>query len=451
MRTIAKGYAAREGPRVRCVATLALFFASAVSVRAAAQQNLLTNGGFASDIAGWSQGGGATYAWSALDANGSTTSGSASVTSTFPLGNVSTGLYQCLAVSPGQSYFLSSRARLPAGQASNGYVFTALTFNSEPGCNSASYLNAGTLSLTGPTTADGPFDTWRTVAASTVAPPGSRSAIVTIEIVKAEAGGSLQAFFDDVVLDVVAVSAPKTLVVPSAASIHGQNQTFFHTDLWVKNRSHTKSIVITAAYRCQAAFTCAGDASTTLSLAPRESRLLEDVVVEAFQRAETAGAIELAWDSVLGEVSAATRTYTPALPAPTNGTSVPASEASAAMTSALFLGLGNNGGDRTSGFRSNAGAYNRGAAPVVVTFRLIDASGILLGETTRTAEPGRPIQINDVFAAVAAGSAVTRDASLEVTSTLPVFPFVTVIDNQSGDSIWVVPSPDEAPEASPSP
>jgi hypothetical protein len=88
---------------------------------------------------------------------------------------------------------------------------------------------------------------------------------------------------------------------------------------------------------------------------------------------------------------------------------------------------------------------------VVVTFRLIDSSGILLGETTRTAEPGRPIQINDVFAAVAAGSAVTRDASLEVTSTLPVFPFVTVIDNQSGDSIWVVPSPDEAPEASPSP
>jgi hypothetical protein len=32
---------------------------------------------------------------------------------------------------------------------------------------------------------------------------------------------------------------------------------------------------------------------------------------------------------------------------------------------------------------------------------------------------------------------------LDVDSTLPIFPYVTKIDNQSGDSVWVLPSPEE--------
>ena len=44
-----------------------------------------------------------------------------------------------------------------------------------------------------------------------------------------------------------------------------------------------------------------------------------------------------------------------------------------------------------------------------------------------------------------ATSAVAANAYLVVTSTAPVFPFVTVIDNQSGDSILVPASADEAP------
>ena len=39
---------------------------------------------------------------------------------------------------------------------------------------------------------------------------------------------------------------------------------------------------------------------------------------------------------------------------------------------------------------------------------------------------------------------MTTNAWLAVTASAPLFPFVTVIDNQSGDSTWVLPWEDAA-------
>ena len=61
--------------------------------------------------------------------------------------------------------------------------------------------------------------------------------------------------------------------------------------------------------------------------------------------------------------------------------------------------------------------------------------------------PHEAIQINDVFASLGAGSTVTRGASLTVTASLPAFFYVTVIDNESGDSFYVPPSADEVAPA----
>jgi hypothetical protein len=48
---------------------------------------------------------------------------------------------------------------------------------------------------------------------------------------------------------------------------------------------------------------------------------------------------------------------------------------------------------------------------------------------------GDPVQINDVFAALGAPDVVTTNATLQVESSDDYFiPWVTVIDNQSGDS-----------------
>jgi hypothetical protein len=409
----------------------------------AAAQNLLVNGGFDSTISGWARAGGEVSAWSALDANGAAGSGSASVTNTFSVANVSTGIGQCVPATPGQSYRLAGSVRVPSGQARTGGAMIYLDFSSDASCAVGHFLTDGRLILSGGT-GQGRFDTWLPVSGTATAPAGARAAFIACDAMKAEAGGSFQTLFDGLSFSVASTPLPKTLTIASTASIHGQSQTFFHTDLWVKNRSYGKPVTVTLTYRCQTGLGCDG-AATTLELDPRETAMLEDVVAGALGRPESAGAIELTWDSAVASISATSRTYTPTVEQPTTGTSVPASEASGATTRAVFLGLGHCGADRTRGFRSNAGAYNAGAASATVTFRLVDASGAVLGQTTRTAEPRRPFQINDVFAAVGAGSRVTRNAALEITSTAPVFPFVTVIDNRSGDSVWVQASADEAP------
>jgi hypothetical protein len=248
--------------------------------------------------------------------------------------------------------------------------------------------------------------------------------------------GQFQASFDDVWLS---PSAPTTLTIPSSASIHGKAGAFFHSDLWVLNHSSSFTQTITARYRCFVGQTCPSGTKSFL-LEPRRSMQYSDVVGPGlFAAPETAGAIELTYDKGLGEVSVGSRVYTPSLPAPTNGTSVPALTSAEARTRTLFIGLGSNRGDLTSGFRSNAGAYNPSGSSASVTFTLYNGiTGRVLGDPkTRTWAAYEAYQINDVFAALGASNAVTTNAYLVVTSSVPVFAFVTVIDNVSGDSVWV--------------
>jgi hypothetical protein len=112
---------------------------------------------------------------------------------------------------------------------------------------------------------------------------------------------------------------------------------------------------------------------------------------------------------------------------------VPITSASGHST---FVGLGNNGGDRSAGFRTNAGAFNTFSYPATVTFHLTTASGVPLGSpVTQTWAAHEARQINDIFGTVGAGSVITTDAILTVDSDVPVFSYVTVIDNQTQDSV----------------
>lgn len=245
-----------------------------------------------------------------------------------------------------------------------------------------------------------------------------------------------------------AAATSRTLYVPTSASIHGAAGTFFHTDLWAFNRSFAGSITVTATYRC-----FSGPCSSSVksfTLASRESRQISDVVATLFQLPETAGAIELSYQSGSDDLAATTRTYTPSIPAPTNGTSIPALAFAEARSRAVFVGLANNGGNLSSGFRTNAGAFFPAPSTgfwTTVTYALYRADGSLLGTTTRNLYGSGALagQVNDLFDAVGAGSVVTTSAVLVVTSTYQVFPFVTVIDNQSGDSVYLPPVDDRPP------
>ena len=235
----------------------------------------------------------------------------------------------------------------------------------------------------------------------------------------------------------------RTLYVPTSASIHGAAGTFFHTDLWAFNRSFDAPITVTATYRCFSG-PCSASVKTFV-LAVRESKLIADVVGTLFLLPETAGAIELSYQSASDDLAATTRTYTPSLPSPTNGTSIPAMTMADARSRAVFLGLANSGGYRDRGFRTNAGAFlpARSGFSTTVTYSLYKGDGTFLGSASHSLSGGGTAagQINDLFGAAGIGS-VVENAVLVVTSTYPVLPFVTVIDNQSGDSVFVQPSDD---------
>jgi hypothetical protein len=286
----------------------------------------------------------------------------------------------------------------------------------------------------------GPDDTWVSGALQVTSPPGTVSALYIVRAAASQPTSSFQAYFDDLIMS---VPNPVTLTIPVSASMHGRNGTFFHTDLWLQNCSHSYPLSVSLRHRCLTGQVCSS-ATAQITLAPRQTKLSEDVINLLFGDAESAGAIELTYDASYGRVVASSRLYTASTPSGTYGTTIPASPASDARTRSLFLGLGDGDGKQVSGFRTNAGAYNPSASAVRVTFTVYASDGSVIGSPySATWQPNEAIQLNDVFTYVGSAGMVTKNATLVVTSTVPVFSYVTVVDNQSGDSSYLTPSSDE--------
>lgn len=407
---------------------LALVLAAAAG-RASAD-NLVVNGSFASSIQGWSTTQDATATFNPEDATGSSGSGSARVVNVAQAAGTIAGLSQCLAVRAGQSYGWGARVKVSAPSGVSAFV--TLSFFAGGACGGSELARSST---------DGPVSSgWELLSAkATTAPVGALSARILLAVQKASVGGTAEGLFDDAFVEGPPSSV---LVVPASASIHGVNGSFFHTDLWLVNRSYLAPVTVRGRYRCYLFMTCPSAASEVV-IPPRGTTVLADAVGAFFSAPETAGAIELSWDPDLGPVTASSRTYTPSLPAPTFGTSVPALAASEARTATLFPGLGNNGGDLSSGFRTNSGAYNPTDTPARVTMTLFTAAGALGSPVNLDLAPREARQVNDIFKEAGASSTVTTGAYLVVTSAPGVFAYAIVIDNQSGDSVFVPGSADE--------
>lgn len=389
-------------------------------------QNSVQNGQFDVGLFRWTRYGGGTIteaSWASLDAQNLPDSGSASLNEIATSPGTSGGLEQCVLVDPGVTYLASAKSWV-GPQTTSGHVGLWVYWYSSFDCTTG-YISSTYKTLT-------PLSSvWTSVSLPNLTPPAdAKRALLGIYVFKEGATGAYKAYFDDVVL----MPTTATLTVPASASIHGI--TFFQTDLWVMNNSSATTATVTARHRCFFNQTC-GSGTKPLTIPPRGSVLLTDVIGSFFGDLESSGAIELVYDPTNASISALSRTYTPSLPAPTYGTSIPALPSSDTQTRSLFLGLSSSGGDLSSGFRSNAGAYNPTPDQVTVTFTLYDATGAVLGSPyALTLGPYEPAQIN-IFKLTGNGSVVTRDAYLVVTATSPVFAYVTVNDNQSGDQIFL--------------
>lgn len=400
----------------------------------AAAQNILVNPGFAASLAGWTVEPGVSAVWSPLDIAESGASGSALIANSASTVGFSGGLTQCVAVVPGATYALRIRYRVPSGQASAVRAQASLDYFSGPSCEGSNVGGFG--NGTGAIASD--FDAWGPdfAVGTGVVPSGVVSALVAVRLAKSGAGGIALAYFDEPSLAPVA-----TLTIPASASIHGQNGTFFQTDLWVLGSSPLFVATVTARHRCFASQTCAAMVQS-FQVKPRQSVYFTDALVTLFGDPGTAGAIELSYDTST-PITVLSRTYSPSLPAPTTGTSVPALTSGDAKTRAVLVGLGSSGGDLSQGFRSNVGVYNPTSSSVSVMVTLNGSSGTTLGAPvpiTLSANEAR--QVNDVFSAAGAPSTPTRNAYAVVTSSGAVYSYATVIDNQSADSVFVAGADD---------
>jgi hypothetical protein len=139
--------------------------------------NLLANGGFDTNVTGWTPFDPAiTLAFSKVDAAQCTTSGSVLASNTAANG-LNSGFYQCVPVSAGASYDVGAWVRVPSGGA-QGQTFIQLAWFTGPGCT-------GSISLADQLTWTGAFDTWQLLSADgLVAPAGTVSAYVYGQIIK---------------------------------------------------------------------------------------------------------------------------------------------------------------------------------------------------------------------------------------------------------------------------
>ncbi len=195
-------------------------------------QNLVGNGSFATNLNGWTPSGNpvGTAAWSALDAGGSSSSGSAALTSSNPIsGAIVQELAQCVPVAAGVEYVLSAHVQFAGGETTTGFAETVVYWDTGADCTG--YI-AGNALTTQPTTRG----TWLSDSSHFTAPAGAVSAYVQLGIDKLEAGGTLSAWYDDVSL-APASSASESLAgyIPVAGSVAGGFGSNFKTAVQLLN------------------------------------------------------------------------------------------------------------------------------------------------------------------------------------------------------------------------
>ena len=223
----------------------------------------------------------------------------------------------------------------------------------------------------------------------------------------------------------------------AAAHNPGVNDTMWLTDAQIFNPDAVNPIEV------RLAFLEAGEANLepdeiTITVGPRQAVFLADVVAGTLGRAE-AGSIRLASDAPF---YASSRTYNIGDGSSgTFGQYIASASAEDALQQGILLMAAND--PDADGYRTNVGFVNPSLTEVDVEVMVYDAdTGVLLGSTDVDLPALGFRQVNDVFDEVDADDTVLRNATVEFLATVPVLAYASVVDNTSGDAVFVTPSDD---------
>ncbi len=250
----------------------------------------------------------------------------------------------------------------------------------------------------------------------------------------------LRAYLFAVLLAAAFAARGQNLTLPAAASIVGGAP--FFSDVRAFNTSYVQSLDVTATYRCFIPDPCVvGTPQIQFQLAPRESRAFDDMVVSAFQAANTAGGVEFEFGGVATDLVVTSRLYSTA-PIPTVGMFIPAMPESEARATSVLTSIRHDPPGTPGGFRTNVGAFNPTGSPASITFSIYEGDVPLGHPVTTSVTSHSGVQVSGIFVAAGAEDVSTDNAVIVVTASVPVFSYAAVIDNATSDPIFVVGAPD---------
>lgn len=247
-------------------------------------------------------------------------------------------------------------------------------------------------------------------------------------------------------------------VVPGMAYTPGALGTFWVTDLDLYNPHGSLPITVEAAFLDGARPVDPAKLGwVPVTLAPGQVRKVTNVLSTLFGLQPPAfGALLVRAVSQPADPVLSGRNYNDQGASGTFGLSLPASpvenglrvqDAGAGDGRSTLIGLKEDAAGRT-----NLMLTNLGEDAATVEVRLYDAAGSMLGSAVTVAlEPLRMLQLSRILsAAPPLGASVsspvgTFRADVALLSGTAVYPYATVVDNTSGDPIFIGPSPSPAP------
>ncbi len=226
--------------------------------------------------------------------------------------------------------------------------------------------------------------------------------------------------------------------IAASARAEGANSTFFQTDLRLVNLADSVAEVDLTFLPSNVDNSAA--VPVRLSVPPRESFELDDVIGNLFSVTSGVGAIRIVSESALAVTS---RTYTPsgdpACPG-TYGQSIPATPASEAVARSVIPNISLAPGTAT-GFRTNFGVVNPASMATTVSVTLRSGSGTTVATASLTLPPQGHTQ-QSVAALFGVQGTDTTNAFIEVDASAPVLAYASVVDNLSGDPVFIPAQPD---------
>jgi len=223
-----------------------------------------------------------------------------------------------------------------------------------------------------------------------------------------------------------------TLYIPASARATGAENTYWVTDVALANLTDRTAALNVAYLKKNHDNPAPVNASVILQAG--QQLLLTDVFSSLFGLESANGALRIITSHP--DVKVTSRTYNAAGANGTYGQFIPAFDGSAATVPGLPAVLTQL--QQNDAFRTNIGLVNLTPYDVTVEIDLYRGSGNLLGPVSVDLAPYEMRQVDRVFNAIGAGTVDNGFAVVKTESDgAKVLTYASVVDNQSGDPIYV--------------